>query len=66
MRLSPPIEPLLTRSMAALPLSDPVLFEQRADDFRVIAFTGRATFRVGDRVPLERWARKAPHTPSSS
>lgn len=52
--------------MAALPLSDPVLFEQRADDFRVIAFTGRATFRVGDRVPLERWARKAPHTPSSS
>ncbi|MFI1648175.1 ATP-dependent DNA ligase [Streptomyces avidinii] len=42
MHLSPPVEPMLARSVTALPSSGarPVLFEQKADGFRALVFTG--------------------------
>lgn len=42
MHLSPPVEPMLARSVTALPSpgARPVLFEQKADGFRVLVFTG--------------------------
>lgn len=42
MHLSPPIEPMLARPVTALPApgARPVLFEQKADGFRVLVFTG--------------------------
>lgn len=42
MHLSPPVEPMLARSVTTLPPSGPrpMLFEQKADGFRVLVFTG--------------------------
>lgn len=42
MHLSPPVEPMLARSVTTLPPpgSRPILFEQKADGFRVLVFTG--------------------------
>ncbi|WP_331731542.1 ATP-dependent DNA ligase [Streptomyces sp. NBC_00073] len=42
MHLSPPVEPMLARSVTALPPpgTRPVLYEQKADGFRVLVFTG--------------------------
>ncbi|MBB5940297.1 ATP-dependent DNA ligase [Streptomyces zagrosensis] len=42
MHLSPPVEPMLARSVATLPApgARPMLFEQKADGFRVLVFTG--------------------------
>ncbi|MFG2668564.1 hypothetical protein ACGFY6_30550 [Streptomyces sp. NPDC048387] len=42
MHLSPPVEPMLARSVTTLPSpgARPVLFEQMADGFRVLVFAG--------------------------
>ncbi|MGX1274724.1 hypothetical protein [Streptomyces phaeoluteigriseus] len=42
MHLSPPVEPMLARSVMTLPWpgAKQVLFEQKADGFRVLVFTG--------------------------
>lgn len=42
MHLSPPVEPMLARSVTALPPpgARPALYEQKADGFRVLVFTG--------------------------
>ncbi|MEU9415874.1 hypothetical protein [Streptomyces sp. NPDC048272] len=42
MHFSPPVEPMPARSVTALPSSGarPVLFEQKADGFRALVFTG--------------------------
>jgi len=41
-RLSPPVEPMLARSVTALPSfrARAMLFEQKADGLRVFVFTG--------------------------
>lgn len=45
MHLSPPIEPMLARSVTVLPsVGPPALFEQKADGFRVLLFTGPEPF----------------------
>ncbi|WP_331729106.1 ATP-dependent DNA ligase (plasmid) [Streptomyces avidinii] len=46
MHLSPPVEPMLARSVTALPSpgARPVLFEQKADGFRVLVFTGPKSY----------------------
>lgn len=46
MHLSPPIEPMLARPVTALPSvgATPALFEQKADGFRVLLFTGPEPF----------------------
>ncbi|MFJ3205683.1 ATP-dependent DNA ligase [Streptomyces sp. NPDC086989] len=46
MHLSPPIEPMLARSVTTLPPpgARPLLYEQKADRFRVLVFTGREPY----------------------
>ncbi|OLO25979.1 ATP-dependent DNA ligase [Streptomyces sp. MNU77] len=46
MHLSPPIEPMLARSVTALPPAGarPALFEQKADGFRTLVFAGPKPF----------------------
>lgn len=46
MHLSPPVEPMLARPVTALPPAGgrPAVFQQKADGFRALVFTGRRPF----------------------
>ncbi|WP_030338344.1 hypothetical protein [Streptomyces sp. NRRL S-1022] len=51
MHLSPPVEWMLARSVTALPSpgARPLLFEQKADGFRVLVFTGAKPYLQSSR-----------------